>query len=893
MSLNLKTMILLVGAAGVAVFAFLMTYEFVELIINLMYTCVLMIVVAFFYQNQHNAKSIVGFLLDIQFDDSSAAAATGNKDKSTSTSSTDQSSSSSSPNQHSFSKLNGNIGQHRVGGVISSDSSATEMSSVDGNNNKRKSDKEIVAQLYEQIKDLNLQFFTERVNSDKEKLALQQLLKTVEAAATDANQERTKWKVAAEQQKAKNTELIKERDHLASLESRHQSKLYDYERKEKNWNDSEKMLVKKISEFKDTISQQKKDNEEKTKRIGKLEDQLAKLQKQLQINGVQLKELQVIQPSMNIGATISTSQPVLSSTPSKPIVVVEHSKQQSSSSSSLMVEQQPTTPATSSAIPIIQPSPGTSPNGGIQLPPPSIVTTSTITTISNTTAVSMNSNITLSSSNSANSLLAGIRDSSEDEDSSSSSVSSSPSGEAPKQLKNLFKKVKHGSTKIINKAQNHLNKQFHTDFFTPPTSSSPNKDRSDVERDIFEGFNTPLKEPSTAAVPKEKKVMFDANVEKEIFGNGTDIFKSLQQPSDNGADLTKNIPDIFTFDEESDNKSNEANEFSDLLTQIGVGSGGSSDLKFNFNETLISGGGGSSFISGSSNRSSTSSISSEDSLFSCIKEFSIKESENKAGLRRAKKKPLTPNANMMEDVSFGQFPFNNNSEIALFGVFDGHAGREAADFANTLFPAEIQRLINSKPEYLEKADMTDLFMTAFASVDNQMHEECQYVGCTATVSFIWTYDGSRYLQVANVGDSSSFLCRNGVAVEMTFDHKASHPLEKKRMIESGITVGEQQTRINGVAVSRSLGNHFIKDQNIGMIAIPHISKPILLQDSDTFLIMASDGLWDVISGEKAIEVGKELIESRGAQSVSSNLLQSALQMNDCKDNVTIITVKIY
>eukprot|EP01133_Synstelium_polycarpum_P011927 gene11927-13895_t len=578
--MNLKTTIKLIGVAGVIVFASLMTYEFVELVANILYTLV--------------------FGLP-------------------------------------------------------------------------KSDREIKEQLYEQIKELNIMYFNEKMTSEREAINLQTKIKNLEISLMDMTQDRAKWKVAAESMRLKASEAVKERDNSHSSESKLSCKLADFEKKEKQWADLEKALVKNISELRQTISTLKREN--------------------------------------HFMHRDSSDEDILSS----------HS-------------------------------------------------------------------------------------------------------DSPKPLKSLIKKVKSGiqSSKIINKAQNSINKRLNTDFdfFSPPTTNNFNTNNINIATpspkeprdDRFKDDDSLIPQPAPTTSTEVTQEMINArqdliNISPDPNNNDKvpDLFSSFDLPNTiNSNHLhNKNVPDIFTFETDFETIKDDSDSLSELL-QFDA-----DELKINNKNNIL------------------------DNY------YSIKESENKAGLRRAKKKPLGAGSNMMEDVSFAMFPFNKSNEMALFGVFDGHAGREAADFANTLFPTEMVRLLK---ESSNPTDMSSLFSKAFASVDDLLKADHQYVGSTATVSFVWTNDGSRYLQVANVGDSSAFLCRNGKAIEMTFDHKASHPLEKKRMIESGIPVSENQTRINGIAVSRSLGNHFIKDQNIGMISEPHVSLPYLLDENDTFLVMASDGV---------------------------------------------------
>lgn len=87
-----------------------------------------------------------------------------------------------------------------------------------------------------------------------------------------------------------------------------------------------------------------------------------------------------------------------------------------------------------------------------------------------------------------------------------------------------------------------------------------------------------------------------------------------------------------------------------------------------------------------------------------------------------------------------------------------------------------------------------------------------------------------------------FYSRNGESVALTLDHKPSMPSEHQRLKDMGIEMHEGKTRLNGLAVSRSLGDHFAKDCGSGVIADPYISEPIKLLPTDTHLVIASDGV---------------------------------------------------
>uniref|UniRef100_A0A7S2AVR4 PPM-type phosphatase domain-containing protein n=1 Tax=Octactis speculum TaxID=3111310 RepID=A0A7S2AVR4_9STRA len=122
-----------------------------------------------------------------------------------------------------------------------------------------------------------------------------------------------------------------------------------------------------------------------------------------------------------------------------------------------------------------------------------------------------------------------------------------------------------------------------------------------------------------------------------------------------------------------------------------------------------------------------------------------------------------------------------------------------------------------------------------------------------------------FLIVANVGDSRATLCcavgkpEDASAVDLSVDHTAMNALEAKRIIDLGgfiETSGEVHRVMGKVAVTRSIGNRPLKRY---LSASPHT---VILNLSHTeamgtqvefrFLVLATDGLWDVMSSEEAV-----------------------------------------
>jgi len=265
------------------------------------------------------------------------------------------------------------------------------------------------------------------------------------------------------------------------------------------------------------------------------------------------------------------------------------------------------------------------------------------------------------------------------------------------------------------------------------------------------------------------------------------------------------------------------------------------------------------------------------------------EDTNIAGLRRGKKKPTLTARGVarfsMEDAHAAVFPFNHSTTQAFFGVFDGFSGRDCAQDATEAVPKALAD--NIKASGLS-ADLTAIWPKVFADADEALRKH-EYVGCTCTSVFVWEFEGERYVQSANCGDSNVYLFRGDKAIMLNTEHKVTSAEERKRIQAMGIEMTPGQTRVNGVAVARALGVHFIKDENLGIVSTPSISAPYKLQSDDHFLVIASDGLWDVISGQDACEMVRDL---PSASAMASTLLKHAVKSTKCVDNVTVVVIRL-
>ncbi|CAI0416837.1 unnamed protein product [Linum tenue] len=224
---------------------------------------------------------------------------------------------------------------------------------------------------------------------------------------------------------------------------------------------------------------------------------------------------------------------------------------------------------------------------------------------------------------------------------------------------------------------------------------------------------------------------------------------------------------------------------------------------------------------------------------------------------------------------------------ALYGVFDGHGGKHAADFACHHLP----RFIIEDEDF--PRDLERVIASAFQQTDSAFAEACLLdaglaSGTTALVALVM----GRLLVVANAGDCRAVLSRRGKAVEMSRDHKPGCAREQKRIEASGGSVYDGY--LNGqLNVARAIGDwHMegLKAQEGGPLsAEPELITTDLTED-DEFLIIGCDGIWDVFRSQNAVDFARRrLLEHNDPVLCSKDLVDEALKRKS-GDNLSAVVV---
>ncbi|KAK3438455.1 hypothetical protein EUGRSUZ_C03066 [Eucalyptus grandis] len=207
----------------------------------------------------------------------------------------------------------------------------------------------------------------------------------------------------------------------------------------------------------------------------------------------------------------------------------------------------------------------------------------------------------------------------------------------------------------------------------------------------------------------------------------------------------------------------------------------------------------------------------------------------------------------------------------FFGVYDGHGGLQV--------DAEVSGKFSTEPVAPET------------------------VGSTAVVAMIC----SSHIVVANCGDSRAVLYRGKEPIALSVDHKPNREDEYARIEAAGGKVIQWNGhRVFGVlAMSRSIGDRYLKPWIIPEPEVVFVPRT----REDECLVLASDGLWDVMTNEEACDLARKRLllwhkkngvthlPNKGevvdpaAQAAAEYLSKCALQKGS-KDNITVIVVDL-
>ncbi|KAF8394898.1 hypothetical protein HHK36_018836 [Tetracentron sinense] len=203
----------------------------------------------------------------------------------------------------------------------------------------------------------------------------------------------------------------------------------------------------------------------------------------------------------------------------------------------------------------------------------------------------------------------------------------------------------------------------------------------------------------------------------------------------------------------------------------------------------------------------------------------------------------------MEDRYSAVVDLQGDPKQALFGVFDGHGGAKAAEFAAKNLDKNIIDEVTRRSEN----EIEEAVKYGYLTTDSEFLKEDARGGACCVTALIRKGD----LVVSNAGDCRAVMSRGGIAEALTSDHRPSREDERERIetLSGYVDCRHGVWRLQGtLAVSRGVGDQHLKQW---VIAEPE-TKIIRISPECEFLILASDGLWDKVSNQEAVDIARPL-----------------------------------
>ena len=235
----------------------------------------------------------------------------------------------------------------------------------------------------------------------------------------------------------------------------------------------------------------------------------------------------------------------------------------------------------------------------------------------------------------------------------------------------------------------------------------------------------------------------------------------------------------------------------------------------------------------------------------------------------------------MEDFVLIKHPFLSmeKNNLSLFGIFDGHGGDFVSKYLKENFASVLEK--NIKINY--SSNFRSILKTSIESIDKDLEKFNEAENCGSTGTIVIVNNNSLYC--ANVGDSKCFYISKNNVVQISEDHNCTNQNERDELKKKGVLIF--QNRVFGcLALTRAFGDNALKKDEVG--CEPSIKKIFLDKNNVKFIIIASDGIWDVVNEEKLWEIYNGL--KNGTSEEFCNELVDFAMNNGSTDNISCIVL---
>lgn len=273
-------------------------------------------------------------------------------------------------------------------------------------------------------------------------------------------------------------------------------------------------------------------------------------------------------------------------------------------------------------------------------------------------------------------------------------------------------------------------------------------------------------------------------------------------------------------------------------------------------------------------------------------------------------------------------------------VFDGHGGSTSAEWlqqhlyddvlpkvsSQLLQPDPNAEAIPGRPGVTRSTRAEQFMVDLFQQVDNELiayliEKKGMVTGASGATGTVALVHPQRAI-FASLGDSLAVLCRAGVAVQLTSQHRVygfgDHVIEEIERVEAAGGWIIDGRVCNVLAVSRAFGDPEFKGEGLKVllqegaekgswpkdfaakhkfsadpvIPLPDVSQVDLQPDSDEFIVIATDGLWDCMPAGEACRFARQQFRGgKSAQQVADALVDIALKRYTT-DNVAVVVADL-
>ena len=256
---------------------------------------------------------------------------------------------------------------------------------------------------------------------------------------------------------------------------------------------------------------------------------------------------------------------------------------------------------------------------------------------------------------------------------------------------------------------------------------------------------------------------------------------------------------------------------------------------------------------------------------SSVKEYAYREDQNIAYKEG------------MEDKGKSIDNFYSKPNQSLFCLFDGHGGNMVSKYLQKNFHLVYKNILTAYNFNIEQS-----LIASFKEIDKKIKDlELVSVGSTGCVVHVVQETVSTLrVYCANVGDTRCCLISPVNHRRLTYDHRADDPEEKKRILNSGGSVINGRV-MGALMLSRAFGDFEFK--SFGVKCDPYFHQiQIDLNEKNQFLIIACDGVWDVMDED---DIRQLIMFCNNSEELCKQIIKGSMKRG-AWDNLSVFVVKL-